>query len=60
MRVHDDSIIEPIESEERSNFLLGPRRFECFSDSAFSIIITLLVLEIHRPQQLRDNLPKNF
>jgi uncharacterized membrane protein len=32
------------------------RRLEGFSDAAFSIIITLLVLEIHRPNALPGKL----
>jgi len=36
--------------------LAEPRRLEGFSDAAFSIIITLLVLEIHRPNALPGNL----
>jgi hypothetical protein len=35
--------------EERVPNLPRTRRVESFSDAAFSIIITLLVLEIHRP-----------
>lgn len=33
-----------------------PRRLEGFSDAAFSIIITLLVLEIHRPNAVPGHL----
>jgi Endosomal/lysosomal potassium channel TMEM175 len=48
-----------IETAAREQFILGlpeTRRLEGFSDAAFSIIITPLVLEIHRPNALPGRL----
>jgi uncharacterized membrane protein len=42
--------------EDRASGLAETRRLESLSDSAFSIIITLLVLEIHRPSIAPGNL----
>lgn len=39
-------------AEDRTSVLPEPRRLEGLSDGAFSIIITLLVLEIHRPNAM--------
>jgi Endosomal/lysosomal potassium channel TMEM175 len=56
MRIHDDEALAPEAREERSSFLPEPRRLEGFTDAAFSIIITLLVLEIHRPNAVAGHL----
>ena len=46
----------PAAEEERMRGLPETRRVEGFSDAAFSIIITLLVLEIHRPKAVPGRL----
>jgi uncharacterized membrane protein len=45
-----------VSENEGANFLPEPRRLASFSDAAFSIIITLLVLEIHAPHAAKGQL----
>jgi uncharacterized membrane protein len=48
-------------SKETDEAQLGDTsRLECFSDGAFAIIITLLALEIHRPNAARGVLAKKL
>lgn len=47
-------------TEEPVPSLAEPHRLEGFSDAAFSIIITLLVLEIHRPTALPGKLGEDL
>lgn len=49
MSTHDDAARAPARADELVMVLPEPRRLEGYSDAAFSIITTLLVLEIHRP-----------
>lgn len=56
MLEHDESVCAPAATASGKIILPEPRRLEGFSDAAFSIIITLLVLEIHRPNASPGNL----
>lgn len=60
MHVHSDGASAPIIKEDQSTFLPEPRRLEGFSDAAFSIVITLLVLEIHRPHAVAGRLEQEL
>lgn len=60
MRSHDDNNLAADVREDRSGLLPEPRRLEGFSDGAFAIIITLLVLEIHRPNAANGHLAQEL
>lgn len=45
-----------ISEEDQESTLAETTRLEAFSDGAFAIIITLLVLEIHRPNSATGHL----
>lgn len=60
MHVRSDGASAPVIKEDQSTFLPEPRRLEGFSDAAFSIVITLLVLEIHRPHAAAGHLEQEL
>lgn len=49
-----------LEIKSTTTNLAEPRRVEGFSDAAFSIIITLLALEIHRPSAIPGKLAEEL
>ena len=55
MSVLEENKAGPTAGEGRIFGLPEPRRLEGFIDAAFSTIITLLVLEIHRPSARQDD-----
>ena len=50
----------PSSLEDRDLDLAGTTRLETFSDGAFAIIITLLVLEVHRPNATQGRLAEEL